>query len=95
MLGWWTEERGANLWVNFKTHFQFQEDTGTVVFCNNEAVGVITLVGEECLKSKHVHPFVATSIPQFRGWILRNDGERVKPGFVFILFPIFFTLKGV
>lgn len=52
-----------------------QEDVGTVVFCNGEAVGVIALV-DTCQKVPHMTPFVATNLIHFREWILENDAGR-------------------
>lgn len=46
---------------------------GTIVFCGGYAVGIISLV-DLCQKTKSVIPFVATSIPVFRNWILDNGG---------------------
>lgn len=56
--------------------YELQEDVGTVVFCNQSAVGVIALV-DLCNNAEGGIPFVATSIPEFHSWITENRGGRL------------------
>lgn len=48
-----------------------------MVFCNDEAVGVIALV-DICVKGPHMTPFVATNIPHFHDWITKNGSGKLS-----------------
>lgn len=54
-----------------------QADIGTVVFCNEKAVGVVAIVGE-CKRTEDISPFVAFSVPKYYKWIMKNDSVSMK-----------------
>lgn len=45
--------------------------------CDNKAVGIIALV-DLCEKTNSTFPFVASSIPDFRQWIIENAAEDIN-----------------
>lgn len=58
-------------------YLDFQNDIGTLVFCNGKAVGVVAIVGE-CKRSEDIWPFVAFSVPKYYKWIMKNNSVSMK-----------------